>query len=417
MATKHEIIGEEWEQRASELAEWAMQNMVNRKDVWGQYSVLTPAERIKQGRSYKAMTLPRKDMRGDDMVTLDKLTRHFASRHHRKPQIIGLHEKSKEDANNKTTSKWLGIDIDCHDTDSVAAEDHARRNLNGALKWWNEFQKMGYDPLLIDSSGNGGYHLWVLFKDPTPTEDVYMLAKNFVTKWQSNNLDEEPETFPKKVKQGSLGSWFRLPGLHHTYEHYGRVWSGDDWLDNPWLEGHAAIDAIINCVPGPPPPKAKTQDLTPRKTRRSTVKEEPNPKKASARKKRFKSTGKATICVDLDGVLADRTYTKGKTDIGDPIDGAVDFTHELAEFSEILILTARFSDIKDQAGIDKMERSIRTWLDKHNFSYTKIWTKSAKPPAQAYIDDHGVYCCPAKEGIGAFKTAATATKYLLKVKD
>jgi len=70
MATKHEIIGEEWKERASDLAEWAMQNMVNRKDVWGQYSVLTPAERIKQGRSYKAMTLPRKDMRGDDMVLL-----------------------------------------------------------------------------------------------------------------------------------------------------------------------------------------------------------------------------------------------------------------------------------------------------------------------------------------------------------
>jgi len=91
MATKHEIIGEEWKQRAPELAEWAMQHMVNRKDVWGQYSVLTPNERIKEGRSYKAMTLPRKDMRGDDMVTIDKLTRHFASRHHHKPQIIGLH--------------------------------------------------------------------------------------------------------------------------------------------------------------------------------------------------------------------------------------------------------------------------------------------------------------------------------------
>ena len=417
MATKHEIIGEEWKERASDLAEWAMQNMVNRKDVWGQYSVLTPAERIKQGRSYKAMTLPRKDMRGDDMVTMDKLTRHFSSRHHHKPQIIGLHEKSKESASKESTSKWLGIDIDCHDTDSVAAEDHARRNLNGALKWWGEFQKMGYDPLLIDSSGNGGYHLWVLLKEPAPTQDVYMLAKNMVLQWEGNNLDEEPETFPKKVKEGSLGSWFRLPGLHHTHEHYGRVWSGDDWLDDPWLEGHAAIDAIINCVPGPPPPSVKEQDLSSRKTRRSTLKPEPKPKKASARKNRFKSTGKATICLDLDGVLADRTYTKGKTDIGEPIDGAVDFSHELAEFSKILILTSRFSEMKTQKDIDKMETNIREWLDQHKFSYDEIWTKSAKPPAQAYIDDHGVYCCPAKEGIGAFKTAAKATKYLLKVKN
>ena len=110
MATEHEIIGEEWAERASELADWAMERLVNRKDVWGQYSVLTPAERRREGKSYKAMTLPKKEMRGEDMVTIDKLTRHFRSRHHRKPQIIGLHTKSKE-----TTSRWFGIDIDLHD--------------------------------------------------------------------------------------------------------------------------------------------------------------------------------------------------------------------------------------------------------------------------------------------------------------
>ncbi len=412
MASKHEIIGEEWKARASELAEWAMQHLVNRKDVWGQYSVLTPAERIKQGRSYKAMTLPRKDMRGADMVTLDKLTRHFASRHHHKPQIIGLHAKSKQ-----TTSKWLGIDIDCHDSDSVTAEDHARRNLNGALKWWREFQKMGYDPLLIDSNGAGGYHLWVLFKEPAPTQDVYMLAKHIVTQWESNNLDEEPETFPKKVKEGSLGSWFRLPGLHHTREHYTKIWSGDDWLEDPWLDGHAAIDAILSVMPGPPPPSTKAQDITPRKTRRSTLATETTPKKASTRKNRFKSTAKATICVDLDGVLADRTYTKGKTDIGEPIDGAVDFTRELAKFSKILILTSRFSEMKSTQDIENMKTTIRQWLDKHTFSYDEIWTKSAKPPAQAYIDDHGVYCCPKKEGITAFGSALASTKTLLKISD
>ena len=82
MATEHEIIGEEWAERASELADWAMERLVNRKDVWGQYSVLTPAERRREGKSYKAMTLPKKEMRGEDMVTIDKLTRHFRSRHH-----------------------------------------------------------------------------------------------------------------------------------------------------------------------------------------------------------------------------------------------------------------------------------------------------------------------------------------------
>jgi len=63
-----------------------------------------------------------------------------------------------------------------------------------------------------------------------------------------------------------------------------------------------------------------------------------------------------------------------------------------------------------------MEASVRAWLDKHTFSYDEIWTKSAKPPAQAYIDDHGVYCCPKKEDIGAFSTALISTKYLLNIK-
>jgi len=76
MATEHEIIGEEWKERAPELAEWAMRYLVNRKDVWGQYSVLTPSERIREGRSYKAMTLPRKDMRGEGTLAVVIITSH-----------------------------------------------------------------------------------------------------------------------------------------------------------------------------------------------------------------------------------------------------------------------------------------------------------------------------------------------------
>jgi len=45
MATAEEIIAEEWRERATELADWAIKNLVNRKDVWGQYAVLTPSER------------------------------------------------------------------------------------------------------------------------------------------------------------------------------------------------------------------------------------------------------------------------------------------------------------------------------------------------------------------------------------
>lgn len=43
MASTHEIIGEKWRERATELADWAALRLVNRKDVWGQYSVPTPS--------------------------------------------------------------------------------------------------------------------------------------------------------------------------------------------------------------------------------------------------------------------------------------------------------------------------------------------------------------------------------------
>jgi len=372
MASQYDIIADEWEDRAGDLAQWAMDNLINRKDVWGQYSVLTPTERRREGRSYKAMTLPQKHLRGNDMVSIDKLTRHFASRHQRKPQIIGLHAKSKE-----TTSRWLGIDVDMHDDSKTNAEDHARRNLVGVVEWWKKLQGLGYDPLLFNSNDNGGYHLWILFAEPAPTADVFAFAKSIVTTWEETGLEEEPETFPKRVKEDSIGSWFRLPGLHHTKHHYSSVWSGDDWLDDPWLTGHAAIDCMINTVPGPPPPvKADGAEHTARK--RIVVEDRPAPVKS--KRNSFKRTGKATVCVDFDGVLAQKVG--GKTRIGPPIR-------------------------------EKLAEKIRKWLNKHQMSFDSIHTEHGKPVAQAYVDDRGVSCRPETDGMQAFNRALDDIKELV----
>ena len=438
MATKHEIVGEEWKSRAPELAQWAMDRLVNRKDVWGQYSVLTPTEQRTSERSYKAMTLPVKSKRGKDMVTLDKLTRHFASRRNFKPQLIGLHAKSKE-----STSRWLGIDIDCHDTESSQAEDHARRNLAGALAWWREFQTRGYDPLLFDSSNRGGYHLWVILAEPAPTMDVFALGQDIISNWRELNLDEEPETFPKLPKEDSLGSWFRLPGMHHTREHYGTVWSGDEWLNDPWLSGHAAIDTMLQSIPGPPPPTAKPIRQHSRVTRFSTSADSSSDAssdskgqasaavnqvvtaavagKAGTRKRRFKRTGKATVCVDLDGVLAKRP--PGQTSrlvIGEPIDGAREFLQQLSEQATIIIYTARFGRLGEQSknGADitreiaELTDTIEAWMTTHDFNFDDIWNKTGKPIATAYVDDRAVSCRPEVDGLAAFNSATEAVRKL-----
>ena len=444
MATQHEIVGEEWKSRATELAEWAMQHLVNRKDVWGQYSVMTPREQRESDRSYKAMTLPVKTKRGKDMVTLDKLTRHFASRRLFKPQLIGLHAKSKE-----STSRWLGIDIDCHDTESVQAEDHARRNLQGALSWWREFQSRGYDPLLFDSSNRGGYHLWVILAEPAPTMDVFALGQSVIANWRELNLEEEPETFPKLPKEDSLGSWFRLPGLHHSRDHYGSVWSGDEWLSDPWLSGHAAIDMMLQTLPGPPPPQVKPIAKHSRVTRRGQTDKtvqtgRPRPSaeadhnkqigstetpdigsntRAGDRKRRFKRTGKPTVCVDLDGVLAQRASGQmGGEVIGEPVAGAREFLDELSEKATIVIFTARFSRSGKQSKTEpeklrarqQLADTIEAWLISHSFRFDSICSSEAKPLAIAYVDDRAVSCRPEIEGLQAFAAAATAVDKLIE---
>jgi hypothetical protein len=413
MVTKHEIIGEEWLARAPELADWAMERLVNRKDVWGQYSVLTPAERRREGKSYKAMTLPRPEMRGHDMVTIDKLTRHFGSRHHRKPQIIGLHTTSKEG-----TCKWFGIDIDMHDDNKTDAEDHARRNLNGAVNWWRELQQRGYDPMLFDTNGQGGYHLWVLFAEPAPALDVYGMVKEMAERWFSNGLSEEPETFPKQPREDSIGAWFRLPGLHHTHFHYAALWSGDDWLEDPWLQGNAAIDVMLGAMPGPPPPKADDKysgDLRGRVTLRTAdrvVDESENVPTAAQRKRRFEREGKARVCVDLDGVLCQRAPGSRTESFGEPFDGALDFLMQLADKAEIIIFTARLST-EDAQEKQKIHDLIAQWLKQHRLPFDEIYTGQGKPLASAFIDDRGISCRPEDDGVAAFGSALKLLDRLL----
>ncbi|MFK7853672.1 MAG: hypothetical protein AB8B79_06140 [Granulosicoccus sp.] len=421
MATVQEIIAEEWRGRASELADWAMQRLVNRRDVWGQYAVLTPSEQRNSDRSYKAMTLPAVNQRdeNENRVTLDKLTRHFASRRLRKPQLIGLHAKSKS-----ATSLWFGIDIDNHGDDASSMDDIARRNLNAAVTWHRKLQRLGYDPFLIDSNGAGGYHLWVLLEQPAPTEDVFAFAMSITADWEERQLEKQPETFPKRVKKDSLGSWFRLPGLHHTKDHHARVWNGDDGLDDSWLTGHSAIDALLSCVPGPPPatvsgdPVLSTNQTSSKQGKMSAYTNQqtdaqPGDRVPAVARRTHSRTRKARVCVDLDGVLAQHS---GNSSIGPPMDGAVEFTRELQESAHIIIYTARFSTTRGKArsasATAALEKRLTRWLERHGFAWDSISTGVSKPIASAYVDDRAVPCRPLEHGLAAFDQALSVVRDL-----
>jgi len=186
------------------------------------------------------------------------------------------------------------------------------------------------------------------------------------------------------------------------------IWSGEDWLDDPWLNGDAVIDRMLTAVPGPPPPAVDGgASYAPRQTRRTTQKPAP---KAATRKRRFERVGKATICIDLDGVLH-RKDGGGLMDFGEPIDGAVDFTRELSEWAEVVILTARMARAK-AADRKAIKAALSAWLDEHGFAWKTIHDGHGKPAAQAYIDDRGVACRPENDGVKAFSAAAKAARDL-----
>src|SRR5687768_4179487 len=133
-------IAEEWQRYADRLAEWAMERLVNRRDVWSQYTLRDGEVRV--------VMLPIKERRkgGTDMVTLNKLRRHFAGR--AVSHLIGLHSISDH-----ATAKWFAIDIDLHDESVANSDDVAAANLAAALEWTARLRAAGFDPLLFDSNG------------------------------------------------------------------------------------------------------------------------------------------------------------------------------------------------------------------------------------------------------------------------
>src|SRR5215203_7315920 len=127
-------IAEEWQRYADELAEWAMENLVNRRDVWSQYTL--------RNGEISVVMLPVKERRaaGTDMVTLNKLRRHFAGR--AVSHLIGLHSISDH-----STARWFAIDVDLHDEGAANADDVAAANLAAALDWTARLRAAGFDPL------------------------------------------------------------------------------------------------------------------------------------------------------------------------------------------------------------------------------------------------------------------------------
>jgi hypothetical protein len=226
---------------APELAQWAAAHLVNRADVWGGY--LTPRGAGEKAASY---TRPAKDQRGSVTLALTHLERHFAGR---AGCIMGLHTTSPAQ-----TSRWFAFDVDAHGPTADPA-----RNWRDALALAAILEEHHMLPLIEDSNGAGGYHVWVILDAPLPTARAYAFARDVLAR-----TGLACETFPKQTA-ADFGNWLRLPGRHHTLRHWSRFWSGTEWRS-----GADAARALLthpitsaDAVPLPPPSVAPRRTIAP----------------------------------------------------------------------------------------------------------------------------------------------------------
>ncbi len=376
-----QVIAQEWMARAEELAQWAYAHMVNRTDVWGSYLSMEK----RRAKDWMFFTAPFPAARGKQFLTKGMLAKHFCGLD---GHLVSLHSTSAD-----KTSRWLAIDIDKHDQDEAVS---AENNFAAAKAWHDVLQKLGFDPLLMDSNGNGGFHVLIVFSEPVPTADVFAFGQQIVGDWEKRGLAKLPETYPKQVsiEEGHFGNCLRLFGRHHTREHFTRVWSGDGEGETEgeeaWLEGNSAIDRILTVQLARP-------ELIPRNL--------PLPEKNERPTTTVSKKQRPRVCVDLDEVLAQYDGWKGLDFTGLPIPGAVEFTRKLSEMADIVIFTSRCCVEGHREALNEPNRpasdlaprlahNVRYWLEKYDFTFSEIYVGQGKPFASAYVDDRAVSCTP-----------------------
>lgn len=337
-----ERLASEWRERAPELAQWTMQNLVNRTDVWGRYV----AKKYRETTANHAITAPFRDERGKVFLNKSSLEKHYKTQ--LVSGVLGLHSTSSD-----LSSRWLAVDVDLHDEDELSVT--AESNFVAVQHWYRVLANQGFDPLLMDSNGRGGFHLLLVFAQPMCTHSVHQFGKTLTGDFDEQGLDQQPEIFPGKPRWHHYGDWLRLPGRHHTHEHYTRVFSDEDWNEETWLVGHEAIDRLL-----------ATRLADAQTCRAAGI-----------------LPVRRTICLDFDGVV--NSYRSGWTGVDSipdpPIHGTDRAIERMRQDYRVVIHSARCATAEGRAAIE-------SWLTKHGIKVDEICEH--KPPAMVYIDDRAI---------------------------
>jgi hypothetical protein len=143
----------------------------------------------------------------------------------------------------------IGIDGTCRlgviDIDRHGGVGSPEVNERAAIALYDRVISMGFSAFLEDSDGRGSFKLWLIFKEPVPARWARRLLRWLVRDWKGLGLEREPEIFPKQdeLGPGKFGNFVRLPGRHHTLEHWSKIRGQDKWL-----EGEAAAREILATV-------------------------------------------------------------------------------------------------------------------------------------------------------------------------
>jgi len=223
--------GKDWREASEQLTIWTADRLINRDDV---YRIFKSPERRYLGHLITYTAPWFEDDRVYGSLNCNVIEEHYCGNDRGK--LIGLHAISVEN-----TSRWFAIDIDQHGDDGPVL---GKENINAAFAWYGDLQVLGFKPLLLDANGAGGYHVLVCLSEEVSSRTVHGFVSDFVQNYADFGLKQAPAVFPGEPEVNPhrpYGSWWRLPGRHHTIEYWTKVWDGERWL-----EDQEAIEAILS---------------------------------------------------------------------------------------------------------------------------------------------------------------------------
>jgi hypothetical protein len=147
------------------------------------------------------------------------------------------------------TCKWVCLDIDDHDGTTTEQTTAYMFKLVAAIR------EMGFEPLVENSDGGGGWHIWVLFREPVLSEVAYRFGHWLVESYcLPSDSKVTAEVFPTQeclTETSRYGSAVRVPGKHPKRGIWSQILADGEPLELPsdeaiaWLASYGGNSPML----------------------------------------------------------------------------------------------------------------------------------------------------------------------------